>query len=201
MSSDELEQLLDENLHMKNQRKWVLVTLGLAAGLVAWGMMRGHDAPKADAETAETDKPKLAVPSVARRLPSPLVASRQEPATPEPEQQPVTPEQDQAVADPPTDAGNEAAAAPQATVPQAVTAPAPTPRPQKWQSFGGSLSIGGGNKLPGYPYYGHPYYGPYRGFGGHPAPFRGGFRPAPAPFRSAPLRGGGFRSFGGGRRR
>jgi len=202
MSNDELEQMLDENQRMKNQRKWVLVTLGLAVGLVAWGMMRGHDAPKADAETAETDKPKLA--ASARRLPSPLVAPRQEPATPEPQQQPVAPEQEQVAADPPlgdnTPAGNDAAAAPQVTVPQAVTAPAPTPRPQKWQSFGGSLSVGGGNKLPGYPYYGHPYYGPYRGFGGHPAPFRGGFRPAPAPFRSAPLRGG-FRSFAGGRRR
>jgi len=113
MSNDELEQMLDENQRMKNQRKWVLVTLGLAVGLVAWGMMRGHDAPKADAETAETDKPKLA--ASARRLPSPLVAPRQEPATPEPQQQPVAPEQDQVAADPPlgdnTPAGNDAAAA------------------------------------------------------------------------------------------
>ena len=202
MSNEEMEQLLDENQHMKNQRKWAMVALAMGAGLVAWGCMRGHDEPK-----AETYKPVIAVPSVTRQVYSPPVAVREAPASPEPQEQPVTPEQDEAAA-------NDAAAVPQAlTQPQAATAPAPAPAPPKWQSFSGSLSLGGGARHPGYPYpyrsYAAPYAAPLRGGWYRPAPIRpapfrpmplrGGFRPAPAPFRSAPL-GGGIRSFGGAAR-
>jgi len=198
MSGDELEQLLDENQRMKNQRKWLAVVLALGAGLVAWGYMRGHDAPQGDAETA---KPNLA--PLARRVSSAPVALSPETATPEPEEQPVATGQDESA--PPPAAANDAAA-----VPAPVAVPPPTASPNGWGPLFGNLSIGGGNKVVrSYP---APCYGAYRCYRGYrapyrggwvrrapfrpvpyrAAPFRGGFRPAPAPFRAAPFRGGGF---------
>jgi hypothetical protein len=228
MSNEEMEQLLDENQRIKTQRKWAIGALALAAVLVACGTMRGRNEPKAD---AERHQPVIAVPSVTRRMYSPPVAPLEEPATPRPQEQPVTPEQDQPETQAPAAATNDAAAPQAMTQPQAATPPAPTAPSQKWQSFSGSLSIGGGGGRPGSPYayrgYAAPYAAPLRG-GWYrpmplrpapfrptplrptplrPAPYRGGFRAGPAPFHAAPApfrsapSSGGVRSFGGGRRR
>lgn len=187
MSDNELGELLDENQRMKNQRKWVVLALALVVGGIAWNAW-GHDAATASTETATPVRVSSA--RLQRTRPSPPVippddTSAQDAAQDNPPAAPA-----------PDNAGQAAEATPAAPVPSTSTT-----------VIAGALSFGGGSSGGSnryrrfypyrgvYPYRGYPYRAPFRGGINRPAPFRSGFRAAPAPFR-----GGGFRSFGRGHR-
>jgi hypothetical protein len=207
MSGNELEELLDENQRMRNQRKWGLVGLGLVAGAVAWGMY-GHTA-KAGVEAA---KHAVALPLWKQDVSSARVARPSPPVIPQ--ENTEAQEQEEVAEDDPPPAPAPDAEQPVATpaTPTADTAASPSTGTMSgalsfnvWKDYRGQ---------DGYRAFGfHPYgagYAPYRGGLNRPGAYRSGARPspahAPAPFRGA-VRSPGARSFaaarsfgGGGRR-
>jgi hypothetical protein len=207
MSGNELEELLDENQRMRNQRKWGLVALGLIAGAVAWGIY-GHTA-KASVEAAlPSAKQRAALLARVARTPSPVVPQENLEA-----QQQEVAAQDEPPPAPPSDTAVPVVAAPATDAPGPVS-PSTPPLALSFNVNGRGLNSMWG--APDHRYRGFadsPGYRGYRGYDGsreyrgeasQPGAIRGGARPAQSrgAVRSPGARpSAAARSFGGGGRR